>query len=39
MNWKDGKYTALHLAVKFFKPDNVKVLVDKKAGKCSLKIM
>ena len=32
VNWKDGKYTALHLAVKFFKPKNVEMLVQHGAG-------
>ena len=32
VNWPDGKYTALHIATKFFKPTNVKVLVDHKAS-------
>ena len=32
VKWKDGKYTALHIAVKFVKPDNVQLLVSRGAG-------
>lgn len=32
MDRMDGKYTALHFAVKYFKPANVKLLVDNGAS-------
>ena len=33
MNRTDGKYSALHVAVKYFKPENVKLLVEHGASK------
>ena len=36
VNRQDGKYGALHIAVKFFKPKNVKLLVQHGASEVLL---
>lgn len=35
MNQTDGEYSALHYAVKYCRPENVKLLVEHGAGKCA----